>query len=168
MNTRRAMRRTLVVGNYLTIGSLVLHYGLFERGMGLQVVYDLSLLIIVLLLLSRIPLFEFVFGETGLINPNPDERQLAQRNRIYALSYRTLIVIAAVCLVGWGLFFKYPVAWFMPTINSPPWTAYADQMFFFLLLAVDLILFLPIALVAWLEPDPISDDTTFRAEARNL
>ena len=157
MSLQRAGRRFLVVLNYLVGFSLILNYGLVARGLGLTWLYDVTQLVFLLLLLSRIPLFSLVSRATGLFNKKPDERQQAQRNRIYALSYQTLIVLVCLCLVGWDFFFKYPVAWFMPDINRPPWVGYADQFFVFLLVATDTVLFLPVALVAWLEPDPIRE-----------
>lgn len=159
MRSERALRRFLVVVNYLVIVALVVNYGLVARGLGLRWLYSATLFIFLLVLISRIPLISFVTRVTGLFSTHLDERQQAQRNRIYALSYQTLFVLASICLFGWMFALKYPVAWFMPEINRPPWTAYADQMAFFLLFSLDTILFLPVALVAWLEPDPPAEDS---------
>lgn len=161
MNLNRTNRRCLIAVNYLVILAWVINYGLIERGAGLEWLYDAELLIILLLLIGRIPLLGFVFEVTGLLSRNPDERQQARRNRVYALSYQTLIVLAAICLVGWMFFFKYPVAWFMPQINRPPWAGYADEMAYFLLFSIDTVLFLPVALIAWLEPNPVKEDISF-------
>ena len=166
MSPNRVTRRCLVLTNYLVIIALVINYGLIERGVGLRWLYNTAFLIILLLLISRIPLLDFVFETTGLFSRKPDERQQVQRNRIYALSYQTLIVLASVCLIGWMFFFRYPVVWFMPQINRPPSAGYADEVFLFLLFSVDTVLFLPVAFVAWLEPDPIED--TFPEDKRKL
>ena len=154
MNLNQTNRRCLIASNYIVIVAWIINYGLIGRGAGLEWLYSAELLIILLLLVGRIPLLGFVFEVTGLFSRNPDERQRAQRNRIYAFSYQTLIVLAAVCLVGWMFLFKYPVAWFMPQINRPPWVGYADEMAYFLLFSIDTVLFLPVAFVAWLEPNP--------------
>ena len=159
MNLNRTTRRCLIVVNYLIIIAWVINYGLIERGTGLEWLCNAVLPIIVLLLVGRVPLLDFVFETTGLFSRKPDERQQVQRNRIYAFSYQTLIVLATVCLVGWIFFFKYPVAWFMPQINRPPWAGYADEMAYFLLFSVDTVLFLPVALIAWLEPDPLPNES---------
>ena len=158
MSPNRVTRRCLVLTNYLVIIALVINYGLIERGVGLRWLYNTAFLIILLLLISRIPLLDFVFETTGLFSRKPDERQQVQRNRIYALSYQTLIVLASVCLIGWMFFFRYPVAWFMPQINRPPSAGYADEVFLFLLFSVDTVLFLPVAFVAWLEPNPVEEN----------
>ena len=158
MSLKKAARRCLVLTSYLVIIALVVNYGLVARGLGLRWLYSATFPILLLVFISRIPLLSFVAQVTGLFSNRLDERQQAQRNRIYALSYQTLIVLASVCLVGWMFFLKYPVAWFMPEINRPPWTGYADQMAFFLLFSIDTALFLPVALVSWLEPDPVAED----------
>ena len=159
MSFERTVRRCLVVTNYLVIAALVVNYGLIERGVGLRWLYNTAFPIILLILISRTPLMIFVFEATGLFSRKLDERQQTQRNRIYALSYQTLIVLASICLIGWMFFSKYPVAWFMPQINRPPWAGYADEMACFLLFSVDTVLFLPVALVAWLEPDPLPNES---------
>ncbi len=159
MQLNRKARRYLIAVNYLIITALVVNYGLIERGTGLDWLYGAAFFVGLFALSSRIPLLGFVFETTGFFSRNPDERQRAQRNRIYAWSYQTLIVLAAICLVGWMFFSKYPVAWFMPQINRPPWAGYADEVFLFLLFIVDTVLFLPVALIAWLEPDPLIDES---------
>lgn len=158
MGLQRVGRRFLVVANYLVGFVLIANYGLVARGLGLPWLRDVTEPVFLLLLLSRIPLFSLVSRATGLFSKSPDERQQAQRNRIYALSYQTLIVLVCLCLIGWAFLLKYPVAWFMPDINRPPWVGYADQFFVFLLVVTDTVLFLPVALVAWLEPDPPAEE----------
>ena len=104
MSLQRAGRRFLVVVNYLVGFVLVLNYGLVARGLGVTRLNDVIEPVFLLLLLSRIPLFGLVSRATGLFSKKPDERQQAQRNRIYALSYQTLIVLVCLCLVGWNFF----------------------------------------------------------------
>lgn len=117
MGLQRVGRRFLVVANYLVGFVLIANYGLVARGLGLPWLRDVTEPVFLLLLLSRIPLFSLVSRATGLFSKSPDERQQAQRNRIYALSYQTLIVLVCLCLIGWAFLLKYPVAWFMPDIN---------------------------------------------------
>ena len=86
---------------------------------------------------------------TLLLEPQLDERQIAVKQRAYVVAYRASCVMAVLAVLSlytagdytdaafWGLFYGY-----------------------FVLLAT-----LPIMAIAWLEPDPIIDDSPERTLA---
>ena len=161
-------RHILVVTSYLLTSLLIINYGFQQRDNSWLLIDGAVPLIVIALFMVRCALGWFVAETTGLFAKNPDERQIAQRNRVYAISYKALLVLLLLLAIGWLAWppiNKYPIAWFMPDINNAPWVGYADQMANFLISFFDFIVFLPIHIIVWLEPDPIEDTDAIELNA---
>ena len=87
---------------------------------------------------------------------NLDERQRSRRNRAYRLAYQVVVYLLLLTLL---LDFFGPGAFQITFYN-----ANSSVTSFLLLADVLLIAFLPTMYVAWLEPDPIQEETAYSVQ----
>ena len=96
---------------------------------------------------------------TGTVADKPksvlDERQEAMRNRAYRLSYQIMMVLALLLGLAFALvrssFTPYPSFF---ALSDPEAALMAALGVYFVLLFI-----LPTTMIAWLEPDPIHEET---------
>ena len=91
-------------------------------------------------------LLSYALYDVGLFKRHPDERQREVRNRVYSASYRLtgVLVFALFAFVLSGTNRTFDVGLVTP-----------ESIALFVAVLLEFLVILPVALAAWLEPDPV-------------
>ena len=142
---KRNVRRGLII---VALGTLILYHvlGLFtDRFLGSGILYLLAYWLLYIRLSRSTSLFR---------GRKLDERQQSLRNRAFYLTYLVAAPLAVVMCLS-NLFDLGSVKFYFQLPELTYLLSYVNM---------SLVISLPVMYIAWLEPDPVQDENTFRKE----